>query len=197
VRRNGQEGYEDEPTRVIQGENRQLIALGTEERFAIPVSATQLQRIRIDGVDYLMQIAAGESLVLADNPCNGWELTSSSTDVNGAVPPSVVCAAEGAACPALYSDSPLPGLAADPLCSADERRCALMTTITVDGEPANLDGAPLSPGHTFELEPTICTFSELTTARDRVRLFPPMGGRWLISVEGGHISGRVGSAEAQ
>jgi hypothetical protein len=130
VRRDGQAGYDRLPTRVTGGRTT-VVPLGREESFSIAASEAKLQRIEIDGLDYVLGVDPGDTLVFTDSPCNGWDLRGANWEVNKLSPPQITCAARSSDCPQEYSASPLPGLADDPVCSADETRCVLTTTFEI------------------------------------------------------------------
>jgi hypothetical protein len=190
VRRDGQAGYDGLPTRITGGRTT-IVPVGREESFAIAASKVKLQRIAIDGFHYLLGVDPGDTLVLTDNPCNGWDLRGANWEVNELSAPQIACAARSTDCPEEYSSSPLPGLAADPVCSADEKRCVLMTTYEISAESLRVDGEEMPRGSSFQRGPTVCAWTEVSTVRETVRLFPGVGERWNLSVEEGRIVGNA------
>lgn len=154
-------------------------------------SESTLQRIEIDGVDYLIGVDPGDTLVLTDNPCNGWDLRGANWEVNELEPPQILCADRSIECPSGYSSSPLPGLADDPICSENEARCVLMTTFEISDAPLRVDGKAKPPESSFQRGPTICAWTEVSTDSDTVQLFPGVGERWVLSIEDGRIVGHA------
>lgn len=187
INRRGQDGYEKNPTRLI-GEEVRLVALGDTVEVSIAASTSEMQRISIDGNHYLVSVPPGDTLVLGDNPCNGWELSAASRNVNLLEPPAIACAANSDSCPKGYAPSPLPGLASDPVCSGDERRCAKVTGF-VTGARLSVDEYELAPGAEFQRGPTVCDWAEVTSETDRVRLYPGVGERWRLTIRDGTIVG--------
>lgn len=194
VLRDGQEGYKRDATQVRVGDKTHLVPLGDDVKVPMAASTTTLQRITIGKVDYLTQVNPDALFILSDNPCSGWDLTTAEMDPNGAEPPLVTCAPQTVGCADPYSPSPFPGLADDPLCTPEQDRCALMTEVTIHGEGVELDREALRSGETFRVGPTLCVFSELSTAQDRVSLFPLIGAKWTVSVVDGKLSGEITQA---
>jgi hypothetical protein len=177
---------------------------------AIRASATELQRVTIQGTPVLIGVQPGGVLSISYHPCANWQLFAAWLD-SGTMNDGVAVK-RADACPDGLVDGGEIHEADDPHCGADVegecvwRRCVRGATIGVDASaprelvitadvtmPDFIDR--VRPGESVPIAPYggFCpSFEAIDAGTEHVRIAPGRGERWQLTVDAaGRVVGRL------
>ena len=185
---------------VTAGKDTQLVPRGKHRELAIRADAHELQRITIDGRPHLIFVPPGANIVLGDNPCFFYELSGPNTDAWFVDKSRAYCAKPGVACKRGYVRASPPRPVEDDLCGPTEKeilrcvaegevRLAAQNAPTTKTDDEHFSLAELAKG--VRLSPRDCGFAMVDTGREQVALAIGSGERWLLTLAGNELAGRV------